>query len=192
MSQFELLIKTITLLNSENIPYMLVGSFVSSIYGEPRTTQDIDLVVQLQKSNIPKLISMFPPPRYYIEEEMILFALEYKRMFNLLDTNEGDKIDFYIHKDEDYEKEKFSRKLEKILFGHTLVILSPEDTILSKLQWCVKSGMSEKQFKDALNVFRFQKENLDMYYIEDKSKFLNVFELFLKIQEIEKSKYFET
>ena len=61
MSQFELLIKTITLLNSENIPYMLVGSFVSSIYGEPRTTQDIDLVVQLQKSNIPKLISMFPP-----------------------------------------------------------------------------------------------------------------------------------
>ena len=192
MSQFELLIKTITLLNSENIPYMLVGSFVSSIYGEPRTTQDIDLVVQLQKSNIPKLISMFPPPRYYIEEEMILFALEYKRMFNLLDTNEGDKIDFYIHKDEDYEKEKFSRKLEKILFGHTLVILSPEDTILSKLQWCVKSGMSEKQFKDALNVFRFQKENLDMYYIEEKSKFLNVFELFLKIQEIEKSKYFET
>jgi hypothetical protein len=187
MSQFELLIKTTTLLNSENIPYVLVGSFVSSIYGEPRTTQDIDLVVQLQKSNIPKLISMFPPPRYYIEEEMILFALEYKRMFNLLDTSEGDKIDFYIQKDEDYEKEKFSRKLEKILFGHTLVILSPEDTILSKLQWCVKSGMSEKQFKDALNVFRFQKENLDMYYIEEKSKLLLVSELFEKIKEIEKS-----
>lgn len=186
MSQFELLINTITLLNSENIPYMLVGSFVSSLYGEPRSTQDIDLVVQLQKSHIPKLISMFPPSRYYIEEEMILFALETKRMFNLIDTNEGDKIDFYILKDEEYEIEKFSRRIEKILFGHTLVLLSPEDTILSKLQWCVKSGMSQKQFKDALNVFRFQRENLDMYYIEERSKFLNIYELFLKIREIEK------
>jgi hypothetical protein len=47
MSQFELLIKTISFLNDEKIPYMLVGSFVSSIYGEPRTTQDVDLVIQL-------------------------------------------------------------------------------------------------------------------------------------------------
>ncbi len=44
MSQFKLLIKTISFLNDEKIPYMLVGSFVSSIYGDERTTQDIDLV----------------------------------------------------------------------------------------------------------------------------------------------------
>ena len=187
MSQFELLIKTISFLNDEKIPYMLVGSFVSSIYGEPRTTQDVDLVVQLQKSNIPDLIAKFPPPKYYIEQELILFALQNKRMFNLLDTSEGDKIDFYIQKDESYENEKFSRKVEKIIFGHPLVILSPEDTILSKLDWCVKSGMSEKQFKDALRVYQYQKENLDMYYIEEKAKFLNVFELFNKIKEIENS-----
>jgi len=187
MSQFELLIKTISFLNDEKIPYMLVGSFVSSIYGEPRSTQDIDLVVQLHKSKIPNLIANFPPPRYYIEEELILFALQNKRMFNLLDTNEGDKINFYIQKDESYENEKFSRKVEKNIFGHPLVILSPEDTILSKLDWCIKSGMSEKQFKDALRVYQYQKENLDMYYIEEKAKLLNIFELFNKIKEVDNS-----
>ncbi len=67
----------------------------------------------------------------------------------------------------------------------TITLLNSEK--IPKLQWCVKSGMSEKQFKDALNVLRFQKEILDMYYIEEKSKLLLVSELFEKIKEIEKS-----
>ncbi|MBK7057875.1 MAG: hypothetical protein IPH52_23045 [Leptospiraceae bacterium] len=98
MSQLELLKKTLSVLDAHNIEYMLVGSFVSSLYGEPRSTQDIDMIVSINRNHIANLIREFPPPKYYLDEELIQLAIENEKMFNLLDTEEGDKIDFYIQK----------------------------------------------------------------------------------------------
>ena len=59
MSQLELLKKTLSVLDAHNIEYMLVGSFVSSLYGEPRSTQDIDMIVSINRNHIANLIREF-------------------------------------------------------------------------------------------------------------------------------------
>jgi hypothetical protein len=53
-------------LNSVDVPYMITGAVASTIYGEPRLTQDIDIVLQLDRSAIGRLIESFPPGRYYV------------------------------------------------------------------------------------------------------------------------------
>jgi len=174
MSQFGLLGLIVTFLERENIPYMVVGSFVSSLYGEPRSTHDIDIIVSLRETSIDPLVSEFLPPRYYISPDAIQLAIQSKRSFNLIDTEEGDKIDFFILKEEEYEHIKFKRKRREEIMGIPVNVLSPEDLILSKFIWSVLSGGSEKQFKDALGVLRVQFKHIDFNYLESQAKVLNV------------------
>lgn len=182
MSQLELLKKTLSVLDAHNIEYMLVGSFVSSLYGEPRSTQDIDMIVSINRNHIANLIREFPPPKYYLDEELIQLAIENEKMFNLLDTEEGDKIDFYIQKKESYEIEKFQRRIKKSFLGMQVYFLSAEDLILSKLVWSKKSGYSEKQFHDVKGVLRVQMANLDYPYIERKVIELKLEELWERLK----------
>ena len=47
MSQQELLKRVVRILDGAKIKYMLTGSVVSSLQGEPRSTHDIDIVVAI-------------------------------------------------------------------------------------------------------------------------------------------------
>lgn len=166
MSQPELLIKVLSFLQQNGIDYMITGSVVSSIQGEPRSTHDIDIVVNLTKNNIPALTGAFTIPFYYLSPEAVNEAVESRFMFNLLDTSTGDKVDFWMLTDEDFDRERFKRKYEEHLAGFSMFVSTPEDTILMKLKWAKMSGGSEKQFTDARKVFEFQFINLNISYIE--------------------------
>lgn len=87
-------------------------------------------------------------------------------MFNLLDTTEGDKVDFWILTNEPFDQSRFSRKYEEKTLGLSMKISTPEDTILMKLHWADLSGGSVKQFTDALRVYEVQFGTLDLNYIE--------------------------
>src|SRR5437870_61314 len=100
MLQPELLTKVISFFREHHIEYMITGSVVSSLQGEPRLTHDVDVVVQINKPVIAFLTRSFPPPRYYLSESAIMEAIERKTMFNLIDTSENDKIDFWLLTDE--------------------------------------------------------------------------------------------
>lgn len=89
MLQPQLLIKVIELLDKHDIEYMLTGSIVSSIQGEPRATHDVDMVIQLSENSIPYLTGTFQPPQYYISHEAIEEAIRCKSMFNLLECPAG-------------------------------------------------------------------------------------------------------
>lgn len=166
MLQPKLLIKVLAVLNEYLIDYMITGSLVSSIQGEPRATHDVDILVNITQSAIPVLLSAFPPPGYYLSESAIKEAIQQKSMFNLLDTTEGDKADFWILTDEPFDRSRFERKHIENLLGFSMKISTPEDTILMKLRWAKLSGGSEKQFTDALRVYEVQYQNLDLGYID--------------------------
>lgn len=138
----------------------MTGSFVSSFQGEPRATHDVDIVVNIYKSDIPVLINAFQPPRFYLSETAIEEALFHKSMFNLLDTTQGDKIDFWILTSDLFDQSRFSRKYKETIFEYEIIISAPEDTILMKLKWTKLSGGSEKQFTDALRVYEIQQKIL--------------------------------
>lgn len=166
MSQQELLKKVIQTLDHVGIDYMVTGSMASSLQGEPRSTHDIDLVVNLHKSAIQPLLNAFPEPDYYLDEESIIEAIDHNFMFNLIDVNSGDKVDFWMLTDDPFDRSRFGRKYSEEILGIQIHISTPEDTILAKLKWANLSGGSEKQFTDALRIYEVQFVVLDRDYLE--------------------------
>ena len=174
MLQQELLKKIIQILEVSRIEYMITGSIASSLQGEPRSTHDIDLVVVIKKTDVPKLTHIFHPPRFYLDQASVLEAIEKKDMFNLIDAQDGGKVDFWMLKDDSFDQSRFSRRQKEKVLGFHMQVSSPEDTILSKLKWTKLSGGSEKQFTDALRVYEVQSKNLDMDYLETWVKKLDL------------------
>ncbi|MFC1508301.1 hypothetical protein ACFL60_01270 [Candidatus Omnitrophota bacterium] len=182
MSQQELLKKVIQSLEDVEIEYMVTGSIVSSMQGEPRLTHDIDIVVSIQEKDIKKLINHFPSPRYYLDERNIVEAIKGKHFFNLIDTKLGDKVDFWILTDEPFDKSRFARKYEEDMLGFCFMVSTPEDTILAKLNWSILSGGSEKQYLDALRIFEVQYEMIDENYLSSWAKKLHVDQLLQRMK----------
>lgn len=167
MSQQQLLTDVAGVLDRYGIPYMLTGSIASSLYGEPRLTHDIDVIVQVSARDALTLAESFPPPRYYLDDkESIEETVRQQSMFNLIDTQSGDKVDFWILTGTSFDQERFRRRVRISVFGAMVWVSSPEDVILAKLNWAILSGGSEKQFTDALRVFEVQRNDLDLSYCE--------------------------
>lgn len=183
MSQQELLRKVVETLEQTGIEYMMSGSLVSSLQGEPRSTHDIDLVVAIKSETVPELIAAFPPPKFYLDEHSITQAMERKSCFNLIDVMSGDKVDFWMLTDDPFDQSRFARKNIEDFLGLQVVISSCEDTILAKLRWAKLSGGSEKQFTDALRVYEVQFMKLDMDYLKSWAKQLGVTLLLEKLQD---------
>lgn len=174
MSQPQLLKKVVDVLGAADIEYMISGSVVSSLQGEPRATHDIDFVVAIEHKSSAALLSAFSPPDYYLDEISIARAIDNQTMFNLIDVNTGDKADFWILTDEPFDKSRFARRFSEAFAGLEITVSSPEDTILAKLRWAKLSGGSEKQFTDALRVYEVQYEKLDLVYLRAWAKKLDV------------------
>lgn len=183
MSQQELLRKVVQALDEAGIQYMVSGSIASSLQGEPRSTHDIDLVVAIGAAEAKGLVKAFPPPDFHLDEESTVEAINRQGMFNLIEMNEGDKVDFWILTDEPFDRSRFARKYAEEVLGMQIMVSSPEDTILAKLRWAKLSGGSEKQFTDALRVYEVQFEKLDMDYLHGWAKELGVEAMLQRLEE---------
>jgi hypothetical protein len=183
MSQQELLKKVIEALDQSRIQYMLTGSIVSSLQGEPRSTHDIDVIIAIQRSKVKALVDAFPATDFYLDQESILEAIHRQSMFSLIDLKRGGKVDFWILTGEDFDQSRFKRKYEERFMGTRMQVSSPEDTILAKLRWARLSGGSEKQYTDALRVYEIQFGKLDLEYLERWVKKLDVESLWKRLKE---------
>ncbi len=183
MSQQELLKKVIQVLDNIGIEYMLTGSVVSSLQGEPRSTHDIDMVIAIQKLKAHDLATAFPPPDFYLDEDSIINAINRQGMFNLIELKSGDKVDFWMLKDDPFDQLRFSRRYIEKFMDIKMHVSSPEDTILVKLRWAKLSGGSEKQFTDALRVYELQYKKLDKDYLEDWAKKLDIESLWKRLKD---------
>lgn len=94
-------------------------------------------------------MAAFPQPDYYLDEQSILNAIGENGMFNLIDINEGDKVDFWVLTEEPFDRSRFKRKVINDFFEQKVFVSRPEDTILAKLKWAKLADGSEKQLTDA-------------------------------------------
>ena len=172
ISQKEFLRKLAKRLDDSNIPYMLSGSMCSSFHGQPRATNDADIVVDPTKEQLVHFLNSLGQ-NYYASKEAALEALKNNSMFNIIDTQAGWKADIIIRKNRAYSKQEFARKTNEIVMGISLWILSPEDSILSKLEWS-KGRESQIQFNDVLGVLKVQWDRLDFDYLKKWAKELEV------------------
>jgi hypothetical protein len=165
MSQLELLKKVVATLDGAGIEYMLTGAIVSTAQGVPRTTHDIDVVIDLREKDAGPLIAAFRQPDYYLSEASIQEALATRGTFNLIEPLTGNKVDFWLLTDEPFDRSRFSRRCSYEFKGVRLRVSSPEDTILMKLKWADALSGSEKQFNDALRVYEVQYRCIDLEYL---------------------------
>jgi len=182
MSQQELLKRVLEVLASVGLDYMVTGSVVSSLQGEPRASHDIDVVVAVPLAAVPALLAAFPPPDFLLQEEAVVHAIRDGSMFNLVALNTGDKVDFWMRTAEPFDQSRFARRVVEDFFGVPMNVSAPEDTILAKLRWCRMSGGSEKQFTDALGVFEVQRGKLERRYLDEWAARLEVTDLWERLQ----------
>ena len=89
---------------------MIIGSVVSSLQGEPRATHAIDVVVAVREpatTVAADLKAAFPEPDFYLDEAAVRDAIVKRGMFNLIDTREGDQIDFWLLTDDAFDRARF-------------------------------------------------------------------------------------
>ncbi len=182
MLQPQLVIEVINILNKNDIEYMLTGSFVSSLQGEPRLTHDIDLIINISQSEANKIISVFSKDIFYFDEDNIIHAIKDRTQFNIIAIDGSGKIDFWLLTDSAFDKSRFDRRIKKRFFNIDVLVSTPEDTILQKLYWSELSGYSQKQFIDALRVFEIQQDVLDMEYIDFWVGKLLLNDIFVKLK----------
>lgn len=172
MTEKDLLVDCLHRLNRTGVAYMLTGSMVSNFWGMPRTTHDLDFVVQLPEASIKPLVEEFQGD-YYLDELAIRAAFKPPYQFNAIDTRSPLKVDFWVLQPRPFELTMFSRKMQTTLFGESAWICTAEDVILHKLFWNSISP-SERQVGDAAGVVAVQSEALDADYLKHWAKELAV------------------
>jgi hypothetical protein len=166
------------------ILYMITGSFASNIHGLPRATQDADVVIEVEPRTLERFLESLGPA-FYRSREAAMDALAREQMFNVVHLETGFKVDLIVRKSRPFSRIEFSRRQPAFYLGENRWFATAEDTILAKLEWSKMAG-SERQFSDALNVAKLQKENLDQAYLGKWAKELDVLDLLEKLfREIE-------
>lgn len=151
---------------------MIVGSHASSRHGEVRSTRDIDIVIDAEEAQLRGLVEAFREDSY-VSLQAALDALKHRSRFNVIDLGTGWKCDLILLKDRPYDKEAFGRREKASVLGIEAFVQSPEDTILSKLEWSKSSG-SELQMRDVSGILRVQGSRLDRQYLDHWAKVLRV------------------
>jgi hypothetical protein len=167
-------------LDRAGIPYMLTGALAVNYHGAPRSTHDIDVVGVISPADITRIKAMLEPD-YEVAEESIRAALREGSMFNAIHDESGFKVDFWMRKGDDYGREAFARR-KQYPYDHSLLsIATPEDVIISKLDWFKQSDV-DKHFSDARGIVAIQKGSLDTAYIARWCEAKSLLDLWCRLQ----------
>lgn len=177
MEQSELLSRAVGVLESLGITYFVVGSIASMAYGEPRLTQDIDIVIVPKGDDIELLCNAFPPDDFYVSLDAAIQAARQGGQFNVIHPESGNKIDFMIGGNDAWGCQQIQRRQRVPLLPNTEGFAArPEDIILSKMAY-YKEGGSEKHLRDITGILKVSGAMLDRPYIEQWARSLDVAEV---------------
>jgi hypothetical protein len=163
----EIALRVARALEAVNVAYFVGGSLASSLQGEPRSTNDIDFVVTLPPQRVSALRAALGPD-FEVDEDMLREAMGRAGTANAFYLPLVTKIDFFGRGVEPYDEMEFSRRraVPVRATGETLVVKSPEDTVLRKLLWYRQGGeVSDKQWRDIVGVLRISGEGMDDVYL---------------------------
>ncbi|HEY3761620.1 MAG TPA: hypothetical protein VGN23_07725 [Verrucomicrobiae bacterium] len=172
MNERELLVDCLRRLNRTGVTYYLTGSMASNYWGIPRTTHDLDFVIQLPTSAVSRIVQEFSGD-FYIDEAAVRSANQPPYQFNAIDTRSALKVDFWLPKPEPFDREMLRRRIQVTIFGEPAWIATAEDVILHKLVWNQMTP-SDRQLGDAAGVVAVQAESLDKNYLKQWARELNL------------------
>jgi hypothetical protein len=161
VEQSDLLRSVVAVIERLGVPYMIVGSYGSIVYGEPRFTNDVDIVTDLPADRVGDFCAAFPAPEFYLSEEAARDAVANRFQFNLLHPASGNKVDLIIPRDDEWGRTQLDRRRRIGLGeGFEVYAASPEDVIVGKL-WYYAEGGSDKHLRDIASILKVSGDAVD-------------------------------
>jgi hypothetical protein len=162
------------------IRYAVGGSLASSLHGIMRSTLDVDIVADMHLEHIqPMIIAL--SKEFYADDEMMRNAIEHHSSFNLIHYETAFKVDIFIQKPRAFDQMQLERRRTSVIATdpeQSVYVTSPEDVILSKLEWYRMGGeVSDRQWRDILGVLKTRAGELDLTYLHKWANELKVSDL---------------
>lgn len=174
MTPDELLRRVTGVLERLRIPYLVTGSTACVFFGEPRFTNDIDVVLEVEAGDIPELCRAFPEDEFYLSEEAATAAVRRRGQFNLIHPRSGLKVDLIVSAGSAFDQSRFQRA-RRLQPGPNFSawFASPEDVILKKLEFYQRGG-SDKHLRDIGGILRVSGASLDYDYLDNWARELGL------------------
>lgn len=180
MEPFELLGAIARVCESSGIRYVTVGSLATIAYGEPRFTNDIDVVLDLQREQVRDFCQAFPAPDYYVSRPAVEAAVRDRRQFNIIHTPTALKVDCFIPAS-DFDRQELARGvLKRVGTNSVATFATAEDVILKKMEY-YRLGGSDKHLRDIAGVLKVSGEQIDRTYIAELASQLQLTEIWQAI-----------
>lgn len=166
-----LIVRTLTpvveALEQLSISYHIGGSVASSLYGEFRPTQDVDIVADIPIAQVRSFVRLLEAD-YYIVEDSVRDAIRRHSSFNLISHETFMKVDVFIPRPRAFDRDavRSLQRLPLVRGGRDFVLASPENMIVNKLEWYEMGGrVSDRQWKDLVGILKRQGARLDLVYL---------------------------
>jgi hypothetical protein len=168
----ESLQRVVRCLRNLDLKFHLTGGIVSWAYGEPRFTQDLDLVIQLNRAETDRVAAALEQD-FHVDKEAIEEAVRLNSVFQALDKETLIKIDFHVG--EAVPGELGRTVWLKFSGEEEYPVVSKEDALLSKLLWIEKG--SHKSRADVIGML-LASEPFDKAFVRSMAAELGVEKLF--------------
>lgn len=174
MEQHELLRHAARCFDKLAIRYFVTEAVAAIAYGEPRLTNDIDIVADIREDDIPKLKECYPENEFHFDEGTARKAVRTRFQFNIIHPGSGLKIDIMVGKGDEFDQSRFRRTRRlKPLEDTEVDFASPEDVILKKMVF-YKEGASEKHLRDIAGILKISGDMIEFAYIADWARKLGL------------------
>jgi hypothetical protein len=162
------------------VRYAVGGSLSSSLHGVMRSTLDVDIIADMRFEHIQPLVTALLP-EFYADDEMMREAIEHHSSLNLIHYETAFKVDVFIPKPRPFDQMQLERRAPVTITtdpDHSLYVTSPEDVILSKLEWYRIGGeVSDRQWRDILGVLKTKAGGINLDYLRQWAEELKVGDL---------------
>ena len=162
-------------------PVFSHGLQASIAYGEPRFSNDIDIVADISQNQADEVKNCFPDSDFFLEIESIKKAIQQRHQFNIIHPSSGIKIDVIIPARDDFNRSRFSRtKRLNISETEAADFAAPEDVIIKKLEYCQMGG-SVKHLRDIAGMIKILGSLIDKAYLNDWTEKLGLSDLWKSV-----------
>lgn len=157
------------ILDALGVAWAVGGSVASAAYGEPRATNDVDIIAALSAAQARAFVAALGDG-FYADTDAATDAVLRGASFNVIDRRSFIKVDVFVPPKGPMGLGQLDRRVPLGIFptARPLPVLGPEDTVLQKLKWYRIGGeVSDWQWRDIVSVLRNTRGHLDDAYLDE-------------------------
>ncbi len=140
MEPEDLLRIVVTVCEAQGLRYLVTGSTATIAYGEPRFTNDIDIVLELHREQIHRFCGAFPESEYYLSRQAVEWAVRSASQFNLIHPASGLKVDFIVYSETEFNQSRMARsRALPVLEDHRVQFREPYRPLFARVSTTSRS-----------------------------------------------------